>query len=312
VTYDPKVLSGWGVRPYSWEFAASVEREVLPRISTAVGYFRRWYGNFAVTDNVATAAADYTLFKLPVPVDSRLPNSGGAVTVATINPDKFGQVNTQVTAAKNFGKQIERWQGIDVTLNARLPNGVVAQGGVSRGSRLLDDCEIAAKLPEILDTFPTDYCRKEQPFQTQAKFLGTYTIQPVGVQVSATWQNIPSPGVIQASYNVPNAVVAPLIGRNLAGGASNQTVNLVNFIPAAPGGVALPVSMVGERVNQMDFRVAKLVTFGRTKTLIGMDLYNLLNSGAVLAQNNTYGPRWLTPTSILTARLVKLSVQVDF
>ena len=42
------------------------------------------------------------------------------------------------------------------------------------------------------------------------------------------------------------------------------------------------------------------------------DLYNVLNSSAVLWRNQTYGADWLTPTSILDARLAKFSVQYDF
>src|SRR5206468_2805455 len=52
-TYDPALLTGWGKRPSDWSLGASVMREVLPRVSLEVGYFRRWWGNFVVTDNLA-------------------------------------------------------------------------------------------------------------------------------------------------------------------------------------------------------------------------------------------------------------------
>jgi hypothetical protein len=133
------------------------------------------------------------------------------------------------------------------------------------------------------------------------------------VQVSATWQNIPGP-TIQASYTVPNAVIAPILGRNLAGNAANQTVSLVRYVSQAGGNTPItgPVDLAGERLNQIDFRVAKVLTFGRARTLVGLDLFNALNSSVVVSQNNTFGPRWLTPTGILTARLAKISAQVDF
>jgi hypothetical protein len=313
VTYDPEAIRGWGVRPYSWEFAASVQRELVPQVSATVGYFRRWFGNFAVTDNLAVTAADYTLFKLPVPVDPRLPNSGGVVTVATINPDKFGQVNNQVTAAKNFGAAVERWHGVDVTLNARLRNGLTAQGGLSTGSWLKDNCEVAAKLPEILGTIPMEFCRQEQPFQTQVKGFAAYTIPRVDLQISATWQNTPG-SVIQANYVVSNAVIAPILGRNLAGNAANQTVGVLNFVSQAGGNtpVTQPIDLAGERLNQIDFRVAKLLTLGRTRTLVGVDVFNASNSSWIVSRNNTFGPQWQTPTGILQARLVKISAQLDF
>jgi hypothetical protein len=310
VNYDPEFVKGWGVRPYSWEFGASVQRELIPQVSATVGYFRRWFGNFAVTDNLATAASDYTLFKLPVPADSRLPTSGDVLTFPTINPDKFGQVNNQVTNASNFGRQIERWNGVDLTLNARLNNGLVVQGGVSTGRSFKDNCEVAAKLPEVLGTLPMEFCYQKQPFQTQVKGFGAYTVPRVDVQLSATWQNIPGVTIL-ANYDAPNAVVAPILGRPLAGGAATQTVSLLNAI-ARVQGATQPISLSGDRLNQIDFRVAKLLRFGTTRTLVGLDLFNALNSNVVTAQNNTFGPRWLTPTGILQARLIKVSVQLDF
>jgi hypothetical protein len=42
-----------------------------------------------------------------------------------------------------------------------------------------------------------------------------------------------------------------------------------------------------------------------------VDLYNALNSSAVLTQNDTFGD-WQRPTEILIARFVKFSVQFDF
>jgi hypothetical protein len=50
-TYDPRTIHGWGRRPYNWEFSTSVQHEIVPRVSANLGYFRRWYGNFTITDN---------------------------------------------------------------------------------------------------------------------------------------------------------------------------------------------------------------------------------------------------------------------
>jgi hypothetical protein len=103
--------------------------------SLDAGYFRRWYGNFLATDNLALAAADFNQFSVVAPSDSRLPSGGGQTVGGLVNvvPTKFGQTNNLLTFADNYGKQSESWQGVDVSVNARLRGGVLAQGGISTG-----------------------------------------------------------------------------------------------------------------------------------------------------------------------------------
>ena len=71
-------------------------------------------------------------------------------------------------------------------------------------------------------------------------------------------------------------------------------------------------TMYGGRLNQVDFRVAKLLRFGPTRTSVNLDLYNAMNVSTVLSQNNTFGTNWQRPTLILTPRFVKVSLQFDF
>ena len=120
------------------------------------------------------------------------------------------------------------------------------------------------------------------------------------MRVSATFQSKPG-AQLAANYNVPSAVAALSLGRSLSGGAANVPVNLV-----APG------SLYGDRINQLDFRLAKILKFGRTRSQVGVDLYNALNSSAVQTYNQTFGTAYLTPTLVLPARFAKVSVQIDF
>src|SRR4029077_5229248 len=76
-TIDPALLSGWGVRPSDWSVGASLQREILPRVSVEIGYTRRWYSGFIVTDNLAVSPSDFGQFSVTAPVDSRLPDGGG-------------------------------------------------------------------------------------------------------------------------------------------------------------------------------------------------------------------------------------------
>ena len=76
---DPNVLGGWGVRSGDWQIGASIQQEVLSRMSVEVGYFRRWLQNFTVNDNLVMTTANFDPFSVTAPADSRLPGGGGYV-----------------------------------------------------------------------------------------------------------------------------------------------------------------------------------------------------------------------------------------
>jgi hypothetical protein len=240
-------------------------------------------------------------FSITAPSDPRLPGGGG-YTIAglyDLKPAAFGRAADNFpTFADNYGSQIDRWNGVDVTVNARLQPGLTVQGGTSTGRRVADNCEVLAQLPESAP-LGLPYCNIKEAFRTQVKFLTTYTVPRIDVQVSGTFQSLPGPQIL-ANYVATNAVVAPSLGRTLAGGANNVTVNLV-----APG------TMYGERLNQLDLRFGKILRFGRIRTTANLDLYNALNANPVLTLSPAFAT-WQRPQSILNPRFAKLVMQVDF
>ena len=317
--YDPDLVTGWGKRNFNWEVSAGVQHELAPRVSTEFGYFRRWYGNFPVTDNRSVSAADYDTFSLTAPSDPRLPGGGGYVIsgLYDLKPARFGlPLDNFITLSDNYGKQVEYWHGVDLTLNARLSDAAMLQGGLSTGRSVTDNCEIVAKVPETQfatgnrvvalpltsqnSWTPQQFCRQTGAFLTQVKFLGSYRIPRVDVLVSGTFQSLPGPP-IQANFNAPNAQVRAALGRDLSAGA-NQNL---------PFNIVEPGSMYGERANQLDVRIAKILRVGRSRTNLGVDIYNVFNGSAPLTLNNAFGA-WQRPTEILLARFVKLNLTFDF
>jgi hypothetical protein len=293
--YDPELLKGWGVRPDDWQFGASVQQEVLPRVSLEVGYIRRWYRNAEVTDNLLVGPEDYDTYRITAPSDPRLPNGGGyeIADLWDIAPDKFGQQRQFVTRGSNFGERTEYWHGVDVNVRARLRD-LTLQGGTSTGRQVTDECDL------IIDNPSRRNCRVAAPFQTQIKGLASYLIPKVDVQVSGTLQSQPG-SEIAANVIVPSAVVAQTLGRPLSGGAANVTINVLN-----------PGDMYRDRINEFDLRIGKIFRFGRSRADVGVDVYNLFNSSVVQNSTSTYGATWLRPSLVMPARFAKVGVQLDF
>lgn len=298
--FDPDLLKGWGKRGYDWEFATGIQHELLTGLSVDFGYFRRIFGNFRVTDNQAVTAADFDQFSVVAPSDPRLPGGGGQTITGlyNVNPAKFGQVDNLVTLASNVGTQTRHWNGFDATMNARLQNGLRLQGGVSSGRQSDDTCELRDAAPEIALTNP--YCKTQEPFLTQFKMLATYTIPTIDVLVSGSFQSYPG-REIAANSRFNNAAVLPSLGRPLAGGSRNVSVNLVE-----------PDTEYNERLNQLDIRIGKIFRVAGTRASVNLDVYNLFNKDTVTNQNNTFGPVWLRPSSIVLARFASISATFDF
>jgi hypothetical protein len=61
--------------------------------------------------------------------------------------------------------------------------------------------------------------------------------------------------------------------------------------------------------------MSKVLPLGRTRLQANFDLFNVLNSNAVLQQQNVYGrdgASWQRPTLVLLARLAKVSFNLNF
>ncbi len=313
--YDPRMLDGWGVRGWNWEFSGGVQHEIIPRLSASVGYFRRVYGNFNLLDNEALSRSDFTEFSVVAPTDARLELSGQ--TIGGIFDQNRAVVNRNVVKpASDFGEVFSHWNGVDFSIDTRLQNGVLLQGGISTGKTMNDYCDVIDDVPEILQSggavptgvmlvgigapaatvwTPAGFCHQETPFLTQYKGVASYTL-PYGVRISGTFASIPGPVV---AANQIYTGVLPSLGRPFFAGQSQ--VNLVN-----------PGTSYGDRLNQVDLRFSKLLNTGGGRLDLNVDVYNAFNTDAILTQQNNYGATWTSPLSVIQPRFVKFSVRWDF
>jgi len=319
--FDPALLNGWGIRPSDWELGVSLQQQLRRRSSIDFTYTRRWFRGFSVADNQALEPSDLTPYSIRAPVDPRLPDGGGYVVsgLYDVVPEKAGLVDNFIADSTKYGRWSQHFNAFDVTVNLRAGTSLVLVGGTSTGQTVADNCAVRDALPELATTTTgtsafgagligsavtplSPYCHVAYGWLTQVRGLASYVVPKLDVQLSATLQSKPG-AMLAANYTATSADVVPSLGRELSGNAPNVTVNLV-----APG------TLYGDRINQVDIRVAKTLPHGRSRTMIAMDVYNALNSSAILTYNTAFipGGAWLQPTSILTPRFVRFTVELTF
>jgi hypothetical protein len=125
---------------------------------------------------------------------------------------------------------------------------------------------------------------------------------PLPAQFAASFAlvNLAGPNYT-ASYAATNADVSPSLGRNLSGGVTSVTVQLVD-----------PQTLFEDRITRLDLRLSKVLNVSRLRIQVNVDAYNALNSSAVRAVNTTFGSSWTRPTQILDPRIIQIGGQISF
>ena len=304
VTIDPAILSGWGVRPWDWQFGASVQHEILPRTSVEFGYHRRWFGNFTVTDNRAVGPNDFDKFTIAAPQNALLPGGGG-YNLTYLRPESLA-VDNYVTLETNYAdartRYLARHGPQHQYADAQRPH--VPRWHEQRPWRLglLRDCRrsfprcsatrssrpgssgpavnrllrhhraMAHAVPRHRRRTPVPEDRRageyRHPVQTRN---ARHQRERVGNQRRLAGCEQPD-----IEHRSPAS-----LGRLPTGTLATSTTTL---------NLLLPGQLYGDRVNQVDLRVAKVLRFGRTRSLIGVDMYNVFNANPGLCTTKRMRP----------------------
>ena len=308
---NPETLRGWGVRENDWQWGLTLQQEIIPRVSAEIGYNRRWFKGFTVTDDLNRNPSQYDSYTITAPSDARLPGGGGyPITIYTpISAVATTPARNYITFETDFGEREQYWHGVDLTFNARLRQGLTLQLGTTTGRGITDDCALTV----LIDSPDPRNCRDEDPFETTLRGLASYTVPVIDVLVSATFRSQPKVERV-ANWIVPNSVIRDLLGR-LPNGAT-ATGNTTIAIPDTDNRL-----YDDSRRNQVDMRFAKIVRFGSMRADVGVDVQNVLNTNYATAWDNNYqysagnaanGGTWGNPTSIYTPRFVRLNFTVNF
>jgi hypothetical protein len=321
---DPGVLSGWGVRPHDYQTTATVQQQLIPRVSAEFSFTHRSWYSFFVTDDLTRQAnpviSYYETYTLTAPQDPRLAGGGGYPITVFVPTAAANAVSTQRFLMRERDLGAERdsvWDGFDITANARLRSGLHMQVGTTTGHAKVNTCEVDVRYNQAAGASPQGPdprgCNNVEPWRTTLRGLASYTIPRVDVLVSATLRSQP-PDAITATWQVPNSAIAAALGHLPPGATATGTTN-----------VTLTDNehrvYADERQTQIDMRFAKILRFGRARTDVGVDLFNLLNTDYATNFNTTYiyntdnTPRpggWGTPTGIYAPRFVRLNFTVNF
>jgi carboxypeptidase family protein len=275
-------------RPNNWEEAVSVQHELFPRMSVTAGYYHRSFNNIQYTTNtLVNPDADYTPFNITVPQNPNLPNGGGQViTMYNLNPAKVSAVNSVVTWSEHNTRV---YNGVEVSVNARISRGFLF-GGVTSERTATDSCT------DLTNSNPNNrrFCRNTPPLQTLYKASGAYQF-PYDVNASVTFQA--RPGIsIGSSYTFNSA----LAGVAITGGG-NLTVTVVD-----------PTTQYYDYVKTVDAQISRTFRVGRRRIQPFVEIFNLPNFSTILTINETVGPNYFTPGSIVQGRRFQMGARVDW
>jgi hypothetical protein len=318
-TTDPATLNGWGKRPYNWEYTASVQHQLFPRIGVNGGWYRRSFGNQTFTEDPRLSAASYDTFCITAPVDSSLPNGGGypVCGLADLKPSvaaALGPPANLITFDSNFGGITNIFEGFDLSANARLPGGTFFQVGVNAQKEILNTCNLnllGVYTPTTLSTgteiFPggARACDQVFPYRPDVKIAGSHVF-PWGIQLSGTYQFSQGANIL-GNWSISNAIANGTngLGRSFSEGVTSKLVSIVE-----------PGADYGSNLQQLDMRASKRISIDRVHIRLDADLYNIFNTNWPYTLNNTFtmaaSSQYLRPTNVLQGRLFKIGGQLDF
>ena len=202
-------------------------------------------------------------------------------------------------------------------MNARLPGGLLVQGGVNIGRERVNNCFLLDDRTLVFDSGfngqaagqnppglqsprNTSFCDVRPPFLTQGKGYVVYPL-PWGLQASATFQSLPGPQIL-ASYVARNAEVLPTLGRESVDWPQRNGHRESDSVRHAVRRAAEPDRCA----------VCQELHAGPEPHPGSSGLYNLINDNPVMSLNTRYGTAWQQPVSILPGRLLKVGAQWNF
>ncbi|HZT75215.1 MAG TPA: TonB-dependent receptor [Vicinamibacterales bacterium] len=293
--------------PYSDEITAGVEREIVRDMRVGVMYYHRTNRDQIGSRNLAVPSSAYVPFTVNVPNG---PNGAKSATVYNLLPAYNGLQNNvidndpyldtnyngvEVTATKRMS---QHWQ-LTAGFTAGKNTGGLNTGGTGSGQGSTIGTAGSATEADLNDPNATLYTNGIVGNDSRYAFRasGIYSA-PYGINVSGSLvSNTGYPYV--STYTVTRALAA---AAGVALTRSSQTIFLSDR-----GDERLP------SVTLIDLRFSRAFHFAGGRRLEpAFDIYNVGNASTITGLNAGVGTTYLVPNAIVSPRIMKISLAVNF
>lgn len=271
--------------PYSDEVAAGIEHQVMRDFRVGVMYYYRTNRDQIGQRNVAVPPTAYTSHTVNIPGAPTGP--GGTITFYNLNSTFVGR---QDNVFGNERVLDTVYHGVDLTATKRFSRRWQVLGGLTLGRNVggvlqndLNDPNNALNFPEGIEGNDSKYA---------VRFSGSYEAPgAINVSGSFVW-NDGYP--FQSQFGVTRTVF-PTLTR------ASQNVRLTKR-----GDERLP------DVKMVDLRFSRAFRFGDRRITPLLELFNLGNADTIVRRNTNVGSSYLVPAEILSPRIVRVGLSLDF
>jgi hypothetical protein len=288
--------------PYSDEVTAGIERQVIKDMRVGVMYYHRTNRDQVGVSNTALPASFYT------PIQVTIPNGPGG-TVASPKPQTITVYNLSSASYLSLSNQTydnqpfldTTYNGVEFTANKRLSNRWQMVAGLTLGhnrggvNTAGGTGQTAATTGDLNDPNNTGYANGIIGNDSNWAFRlsGSYQF-PWSLNFAATF--VANQGYPLVSTFAVNRTLVPTLVR------TTQTVFL-----SSRGDERYPDPKL------LDVRLSRAFNFGGGRRIVPqIDIFNLGNSNAVTSLNTGVGGTYLVPNGIISPRIARVGVSVNF
>jgi outer membrane receptor protein involved in Fe transport len=279
------------------EVTLQIQREVMNNFSVRAGYvFKRLFNQFELVN----VARPYSAYNVPVTSPDPGPDGkvgtaddGGLLTYYDLNP-AFGGSTTFNSTYQNMSGYSDHFNNFEFAANKRMSNNwqmlayvLATKRSVWMSMSSTSSSSGTGGVP--LTPNDTNFFPKDETWETTMRLTGSYLMK-WGVEGAAVYE-------YQSG--------APLA----------RTVVLTTGLPQL-GSVTVRTEPIGaERlpgIKQLNLRLAKNLTFSKSKLTLELEAFNVLNANVPTGQSLTSGPSYGTITGIMLPRVGRVGIRYSF